>query len=156
MCVERVYELPACDKSHVTNTDVLSTRGDGQNITYQSYCVCLCTVNDFPRPPQLYSPPFLHPGGNKERIVSLGEQMWMRMEGRGRRDITNKKNHNHRKPTRPYIQYRDPPHPWNCFRSIHIVTCVFICCWFPPFISFLLSLNTCSFILYLSLLYDIV
>lgn len=67
------------------NMHVLDTWGVGQNITYQSYCVCLSTVNDFPRPPALSGPPCLHPGRNKKRIVRVGEQLSERVEGRGRR-----------------------------------------------------------------------
>lgn len=49
--------------------------------TYQSYCVCLCAVNDFPRPPALCGPPRLRPGRNKKRIVRAGEQLRKTAEG---------------------------------------------------------------------------
>lgn len=47
--------------------------------------MCLCAVNDFPRPPALCGPPCLRPGRNKQRIVMVGEQQRKRAEGRGRR-----------------------------------------------------------------------
>lgn len=53
----------------------LSTRGEGRSTTYQSCCACLCTGNDFPGPPVLSAPSYLHAGRNKKRIVRVGEQL---------------------------------------------------------------------------------
>lgn len=80
--------------TRIINIHVLITWADGQNTTYQSYCVCLCAVNDFPRPPALCGPPRLRPGRNKKRIVRAGEQLRRRAEEG--RDIA------YRKQTRPY------------------------------------------------------
>lgn len=43
--------------------------------------MCLCAVNDFPRPPALCGPPRLRPGRNKKRIVRAGEQLRKTAEG---------------------------------------------------------------------------
>lgn len=79
--------------------------GHVQNITYQSYCVCLCAANDSPRPPASCAPPRLRPGRKKKRTVRVGGAE----EGR---DIA------YRKQTRPYStkaskDTRPSSAPWN-------------------------------------------
>ena len=66
---------------------------------YQSVCLCLCAVNDFPRPPVLCGPPCLHPGRHKKRIVRVGEQLRRRAEGPREEEGRDTA---YRKQTRPY------------------------------------------------------